>query len=328
MKTLMTVQEASKLILAGKKMIIAGDENLLAKLPHGEWIGGTIPYFMSENGGLHTQEQVQAAVLPDVAVSANIRAYGEGELERIPADYASHGFSYVLIPAFTGTHKKFAQYCSTWPGVFDRPLVGWIAGVNVQDIGKILPKTVNGKNGEISPSNAVVMHVELPANTIAKAYIINLFSQSNGDTITFPASGFEVTECTINGKPQSLAGYIVSQKIDQKLPLVADYMGAMVNVSIQAVDTTGGKVSFYAPVFQGIEYKFALPVADYEAAFLEKLGSRQIHPVFSCNCILNYLYAHLEGKKTGDIVGPMTFGEIAYMLLNQTMVYLTIEPKA
>lgn len=26
----------------------------------------------------------------------------------------------------------------------------------------------------------------------------------------------------------------------------------------------------------------------------------------------------------GDITGPITFGEVAYQLLNQTMVYLTI----
>lgn len=39
------------------------------------------------------------------------------------------------------------------------------------------------------------------------------------------------------------------------------------------------------------------------------------------------MYAHLEGKKTGAIKGPMTFGEIAYILLNQTMVYLTFEER-
>ena len=47
--------------------------------------------------------------------------------------------------------------------------------------------------------------------------------------------------------------------------------------------------------------------------------------VFSCNCILNYLYSELEGKKTGSFVGPITFGEVAYQLLNQTLVYLKIE---
>jgi hypothetical protein len=46
--------------------------------------------------------------------------------------------------------------------------------------------------------------------------------------------------------------------------------------------------------------------------------------VFSCNCILNYLYSELEGKQTGGIIGPITFGEVAYQLLNQTLAYLTI----
>ena len=44
--------------------------------------------------------------------------------------------------------------------------------------------------------------------------------------------------------------------------------------------------------------------------------------------MLNYLYAELEGKKTGSIVGPITFGEIAYVLLNQTLVHLLIEQSA
>ena len=37
--------------------------------------------------------------------------------------------------------------------------------------------------------------------------------------------------------------------------------------------------------------------------------------------------ADLEGKRTGEIVGPITFGEIACMLLNQTLVYATIEDR-
>lgn len=48
-------------------------------------------------------------------------------------------------------------------------------------------------------------------------------------------------------------------------------------------------------------------------------------PEFSCNCILNFLYSELEGKRTGELIGPVTFGEVAYQLLNQTLVYLQIE---
>jgi hypothetical protein len=325
MKSLMTVQEASDLILAGKKMLIAGDEALLAKLPRGEWIGGTSPYFMSEDGGLCSREHLQVAVLPDAVHSTRVETYEANDLERIPSGYMSNGFSYVLIPAFSEAHKKFAHDCSTWPGVFDRPLVGWITGIDVKDVGKVTPKVVNGQSGEMSPSKAVVMHIELPPEIIARANIINLFCQGDGDTLTFPASGFEVTECFVNGQPQSFAKYIDAQKIDKKLPLVADYLGAMINVSIQSVDSDADKVSLYAPVFLGQEYKFATPVADYEAEFRKELEAREIEPVFTCNCILNYLYANLEGKKTGHIVGPITFGEIAYMLLNQTLVYLTLE---
>jgi hypothetical protein len=33
----------------------------------------------------------------------------------------------------------------------------------------------------------------------------------------------------------------------------------------------------------------------------------------------------LEGQRTANITGPFTFGEIAYQLLNQTLVYLSVE---
>jgi hypothetical protein len=45
--------------------------------------------------------------------------------------------------------------------------------------------------------------------------------------------------------------------------------------------------------------------------------------VFSCNCILKY--AEIEGKKVGR-VASMTFGEVAYILLNQSLVNLLVEP--
>jgi light-regulated signal transduction histidine kinase (bacteriophytochrome) len=39
---------------------------------------------------------------------------------------------------------------------------------------------------------------------------------------------------------------------------------------------------------------------------------------------LNYVHAGLEGRRTPGFLGPATFGEIAYQLLNQTLVYLRI----
>ncbi|HYW83879.1 MAG TPA: hypothetical protein VFB30_11520, partial [Spirochaetia bacterium] len=122
------------------------------------------------------------------------------------------------------------------------------------------------------------------------------------------------------------AEYLSEKNTDTRLPLVADYSGAMINTSFQEVDKTCGKVSFYAPVFSGVEYKVAAPVADYVTAFERQLPRAAAETItFSCNCILNYLYSNLEGKRTGSVTGPITFGEIAYQLLNQTLAYVKIQ---
>jgi hypothetical protein len=328
MKSVITVQEAAELIHSGKQLFVAGDEQLLRQLPHGQWIGGTIPYFMGEDGGVCTHDALQVAVLPDFIQAAEIRFYEESELDSLPRHYKPNGFTRIIVPASSATHQRFAHDCMSWEGLFDQPLVGWIAGVDLKDLGKVSPQVFNGITGESSTTKAVAMHVALPDGIVAKANILNLFRQGEGDVIQFPEAGFEASGCLINGAKANLAAYLREHKIDTKLPLVADYMGAMVNVSIQAVQPEAGKVTFYAPVFPGVEYKVAAPVTNYEEEFRKEIESRHETPVFSCNCILNYLYAGLEGKRTGNIVGPITFGEIAYMLLNQTLVYLTFEKTA
>jgi hypothetical protein len=98
-------------------------------------------------------------------------------------------------------------------------------------------------------------------------------------------------------------------------------------VAIRFIDEKRKTVSLYAPVFENIEYCFANEIGDYEDIFRKELASHPGKPIFSCNCVLNYFYANLESKKTDRFMGPMTFGEIAYMLLTQTLVYLTIETK-
>lgn len=65
-------------------------------------------------------------------------------------------------------------------------------------------------------------------------------------------------------------------------------------------------------------------MAAFETHVQKLMDTDTNNVVFSCNCILNYLFSNLENKKTGAFVGPVTFGEIAYQLLNQTLVYLEI----
>ncbi len=314
------------MIVSGRHLLVAGDEAALGDLPQGSWIGGTIPYFMANQGGVCTKDQIFVTPLPENVSSVQCMVYDEKNINQVYSDAPDHGFSIIIIPASSPTHLSFALNAPTFPNFATRPLIGWISGVHLGDLGKIAPKVFDGTQGKALPNGAVVLHVGLPADKLVDIGIINIFEQGEGDTITFPESGFSAKDALVNGRKINFAKYLTDNGVDTKLPLVADLYGAMVNTSFQGVDMTKNQVDFYAPVFAGVEYKIAKPVGEYVKDFRalvpQGVGSNL---VFSCNCILNYLYAELEGKKTGDFIGPITFGEIAYQLLNQTLAYITIE---
>lgn len=319
------VIEVKAKITRGEKLLLAGDENLLKLLPAGNWIGGSIPYFMTEQGGLSTHQKIYVTELPETVLQVSIKVYDPASLSSIYTDMAQNGFSIIIIPGSCQTHLEFALRAPQFKNFGHRPLIGWIAGVHLEDLGKVTPKVFDGRSQTMLVDGAVVMHVSLPPTQFAEVGYLNIFEQGDGDIIVFSQDGFGVREAYINGVKTNFAEYVTRQHLDTRLPLVADYFGAMVNVSFQSVDMAKQEVRFYAPVFAGVSYKHAKPFNDYFQQFTAKLPSRlSENPIFSCNCILNYLYSELEGKRTGNITGPTTFGEIVYQLLNQTMAYLTI----
>ncbi|WP_018412425.1 DUF6976 family protein [Methyloversatilis thermotolerans] len=320
---MMGLSEATALIRSGGYFSVAGDEALLRQLPRGHWIGGTIPYFMGQDGGVTTRDQLYVSQVP--GNMPLIRFYDPISLERVCVDAPENGFSIIVMPAFSAVHSLFARNAPGYEDMFLKPLVGWVSGIHLSDIGRISPLVVNGETLEFDGERALVMHVPLPEDKYARIDIINLFTQGDGDRIRFPAKGFSATECLINGQPGNFAQYVQSRGIDTRLPLVADYSGAMINICIKSVDPAKGVVDFYAPVFDDVEYRFAAPVPDYVSAFHAALPQQTGPLGFSCNCVLNYLYCELEGKRVPSMLGPMTFGEVAYQLLNQTLVYLTVE---
>lgn len=317
-------EDVIKMISAGKRLILAGDEKNLLDLPAGQWIGGTIPFFMGENGGIYTTEKIFVTEIPDYVKNATIKVYNENNVSQVYNEAPHHGFSIIIIPAWSATHQTFALNAPDFPGFANRPLIGWIAGTAIENGQK--PKIFDGTRSLPLENGAVVMHVDLPANKTAEIDIINIFEQGKGDTITFPENGFSVTTACINGQPQNFAEYLHEKSIDTRLLLITDLYGAKINISFKNIDFEKKQVNFYAPVFAGYRYKIASPVEDYFGGFLNLVpqdsGERAF---FACNCILNFLYAGLEGRKFGNFTGPITFGEIAYQLLNQTLVYLTIE---
>lgn len=325
---LVPINQAAELIRSGKYLCIAGDEAALRQLPLGNWIGGSIPYFMTDEGGLVTREKVFVNEIEELDQAPVMRCYDEESLPQICRNAPLQGYSILIVPAFSKCHRDFAQNALNYEDMYMKPLIGWVAGVHLEDLGKVTPKVVLGSTGEFTDQGAVVMDVPLPPDSFANIDIINLFQPSEGDPITFDTTGFSAGDCQINGQPANLADYLQTHHTDHRLPLVADYCGAMINVSIKAVDAQRKQVEFYAPVFPGVTYHTAVPVADYVASFQAALPSLDDGIAFSCNCILNYLYSNLEGKRTAGITGPITFGEIGYQLLNQTLVYLSINRNA
>ncbi|OGB35024.1 MAG: hypothetical protein A3F78_18875 [Burkholderiales bacterium RIFCSPLOWO2_12_FULL_61_40] len=324
---LVSPEIAADLILSGATLAIAGDESVLAALPQGNWIGGTIPYFMGPEGGVTTRDQLFATPLSLYpGLKPFIKRYDTASLSQVCVEAPANGFSVIILPAFSEVHFEYAQHAPMYEDMFMKPLVGWVAGIHLDDMGHSTPKVCDGRTKAMMENQAVVMHVPLPENISANVNIVNLFTQGHGDVIEFLESGFEATTCLVNGKTASLAKYLQKIGHDTRLPLVADYSGANINVSLKTVDAVQDKVAFYGPVFPHVAYRLAQPFSgSYETSFGQAIANLPQQAGFSCNCVLNYLYSGLEGKRTGHVTGPMTFGEIAYVLMNQTMVHLALE---
>jgi hypothetical protein len=325
-KVMCKIDEVINMIDQGRKLLLAGDEELLKKLPDGSWIGGSIPYFMTESGGMATKDRILVDEIPSFVKEISCKSYDIATIKNVYKDGFDNGFSVIIIPFSSETHLSFAINAPDYKEFATKPLIGWISGLLLDELKEKTAKTFIGSGKSMSEKNAVVMHINLPPEKYAEISTINIFTQGIGDTIEFPTSGFQVKDALINGKNQNFADYVVRKQLDIRLPLVADYNGMMINISFQGINNEAKIVDFYAPVFKGILYKQAVPINDYIKQFTQLIPDNNgQETVFSCNCILNYLYSELEGKKTGSITGPITFGEIAYQLINQTMVSIEIK---
>lgn len=326
MNELITVQAAAELIGKGVPLSLAGPESALDQLPAGNWIGGTTPYFMVADGGVIVPGgKVFATELTHIG-TVSLACYGPDELAAIAGNAPDNGFSIAIIPAGGQCHQRFAAEAANYQDAFLKPTVGWISGVHLADLGKVTPKVYDGRTATKHEDRVAVAYVTLPSDKLASVDIVNLFEPDDGDLLRFPTAGFEVGDCEINGETCNFAAYVRQRGLENgSLPLVGDYAGAHVNASLQQVDAAGGKVVLYAPVFPGVDYRFAKPVDDYAAAFRARFAAQDdTGAVMACNCILNFVFGELEGKTIGGIQGPVTFGEIAYQLLNQTMVVVRV----
>ncbi len=318
---LITLEETIELINSGKALHIAADDSLLSKLPKGNWIGGTTPYFIAEEGGITTKDKLFVSVI-DYAEEVRIASYGKYNVFQIVEECYDNGLTMIILPYGSDVAAKYGKDAPEVEELLMHPTIGWISGMDLES--SDAAKVYDGTTGEAYTDKAVVLYIKLPDDKAALINIINIFKDDKNDpVIKFSDNDLGVKKCTINGEEFNFAQYIKDKGIDAGMPLVADYNGSYINTSIKEVGED--RVDFYAPVFKDIEYRFAVKINDYASEFRDKVNQAgDKNPVFSCNCILNYLNCSLEGEKILPYVGPVTFGEIAYQLLNQTLVYCEI----
>lgn len=323
---LLTPAEAANRIRKGDIMLIAGAERSLQQLPPGNWIGGTSHYLLTTEGGRSDCPDLLCTTI-EGGRDCLIRTIHTHNLEQISEGYFDNGFTVILIPGFSAAHRRYAFEAGRLPGLTDQPLIGWVSSVRLEDIDHRTPKVFDGSSGLASTDGIAVMHIELPTDLYADMGVINVYEPrfDPARTFVFEDSGFDITYAWVDGKKVDLASYIHDQAIDTKLPLMAEIDGEWVNVSFRSVSRAEGEVRFYGPVQKDVRYHLAHPLKDYASSFAALDtgdGARQI----SCNCILNYFYGELEGRTTGSFTSPATFGEIAHVLMNQTLARIEVKP--
>ena len=318
---LITLEETAALINEGKILHISADDSLLNKLPKGNWTGGTTPYLIGDEGGVFTKDKLFVSVI-DYAEEFKVGVYGKYNIFQIVEECYDNGLTLLVMPYGSEVAAKYSKEAPEVEELLMHPTIGWISGADLSAGGEY--KVYDGTTGESYSDKAVAMYLKLPEDKSAMINMINIFTDDKTDpVIRFYDNDLSVTKCSVNGQEVNFSEYIQKKGIDTKMPLVADYNGSYINTSIKGVEN--GSVSFYAPVFRNIDYRFATPVGDYASEFIKRIDEAEAHnPVFSFNCILNYLYGDLNGKKIPPYTGPVTFGEIAYQLLNQTLVYCEI----
>jgi hypothetical protein len=95
-QVMFTREDVQKFIQQGQHLLLAADERVLSQLPQGKWIGGTIPYFMAEQGGRFTQEHIYVTVFPDYIAHTSFSFYSVKNIDTLYTGYSENGVGSFL----------------------------------------------------------------------------------------------------------------------------------------------------------------------------------------------------------------------------------------
>lgn len=309
--------EVTKLIEQGKPLMLAGVRDTLKKLPRGNWIGGTIPFLNHPE----QEDQLEITMLPSSISKVRLKLYSIDNIHYIRHDAYQNGFTFLILPAESRIHHSFAMNSRDYPSQDKGTVTGWVSGYSEHE--KPEAYCIYGPTGSWYQDKAVTLHCQLKPGYRAELQTLNLFTPGDGPDLQFMESGFSCNRILVDGREQDLPGFLDNFPLSTEHPLISMEAHEGCNVSIQQI--SGEELKFYAPVFRDQSYRIARPISRYHEKFQEQLKvlkQDKALTVFQCNCILN----HEPGKEPDQEFhhGPVSFGEIAEHLLNQTALSLRI----
>lgn len=314
---LRNIEEVTELIRQGKPLMVAGLRDTLKKLPKGNWIGGTIPFVNHPE----QEDQLEITMLPSSISKVRLKLYSIENIHFIRHDAYQNGFTFLILPAESRIHHSFAMNSRDYPFQDKGIVTGWVSGYPEQENPEAY--CIYGPTGSWYKDKAVTLHCQLKPGYRADLRTLNLFTARDGPDIQFMESGFSCKRIMVDGREYDLPVFLEEFSLSADQPLISVEAHEGCNVSMQQI--TGEELKFFAPVFRDQSYRIAHPISRYHEKFqerLQELKQDKAFTVFQCNCILN----HEPGIEPDQEFhhGPVSFGEIAEHLLNQTALSLRI----
>ena len=315
---LFSVEEVAAMILDGKKMTVAGDAKLLAQLPKGDWIGGSTPFFILQQGGRVTShDKLFVNQLPNFVTETVIKEYDETNIRDIFIDGQQNGFTVLIIPYNSPIYLEYTLNATKYKNFAAHPVCGWVSGQPLEVIQTEKSYTASGTDSNIYTEKAVAMHVSLPENKFAEIHIYTPYQQGDGDIITFDYEGLTLKDAFINGERRNFAEYLREINYNESIPFTADYCGAP--ISVVTCYISEDEVLMAVPVFKSLEYR----LSTIDKNIVEpSMSDDKI--VFSVTCVGFFIQPELCQQYLKKMNGPVVYGEIAYQMVSQTTVYVTI----
>lgn len=322
--------EVEGFIKAGKVMMLSGSDKALTGLPKGNWVGGTTPYVVDKVGKVD-EENIFVYDFTEIATNSKIAVFDKNNIKDIAKSGVGNGFIMLILPIDTEVYYEFSNHSLEYDNIYDNPLVGFVACCTVEDYGdyaKAKTFVASGIDGSLYADRGVALYVEMPNNLTARTEIINL-DTIDYDTakLVFPKTSFVQSDCLIDGKPGNIAEYfenVVKPKLGGSTQLITSQNGALINRDVKIVDIKEGKVTFFSPAYAGDEYYLVKNGNDYLKMFNDNLNSKTSEVAACLSCVSYYFSGKFEGRNICKN-GIYAFGEIAYQLLNKTIVTLEID---